>query len=76
MEPGELYAAARLCELGAVDARIAAKPLRESAAEIERLRVALLKLDGMIVQWARDEGFPPEDSACLRVVRNALADTR
>lgn len=41
-------------------------------AEIKRLKAALAKLDDMIVTWARDEGFPPENSACLRVVREAM----
>ena len=44
-------------------------------AEIVRLRAALQKLDEMIVQWAKDEGFDPESSSCLRVVRAALKPT-
>ncbi len=41
-------------------------------AENARLRAALENLDDMIVSWAKDEGFPPENSACLRLVRAAL----
>ena len=44
------------------------------SAENAQLREALQKLEQMIVQWATDEGFPPENSACLKVVRQALGN--
>lgn len=44
------------------------RELERKDAKIDKLTTALRRLDVMITDWARDEGFPPEQSACWQVV--------
>lgn len=48
------------------------KCVDNSITEIERLRAALERLDVMISKWAKDQGFPRENSACWLLVHAAL----
>jgi hypothetical protein len=43
--------------------------------KVELLRGAMCKLDEMITQWAKDQGFDRGGLACWQVVRQALKDT-
>lgn len=60
--------------LKALDVTTAIRAELDRANEREvALREALTKLDRMITDWARDQGFPVENSGCWQVVRAALS---
>lgn len=50
-----------------------ADPNARLIAAAPEMLAALHMLDGMISAWAKDQGFPREQSACWQVVRTAIA---